>query len=91
MEQHANNTPTTPGERGNCRQISGEPRFMGRVSGQALSWRMLVGALGFSPDLDRFREMQGAGFGGDSERNRPNENCFGGREISIPREVARHK
>jgi hypothetical protein len=33
---------------------------------------MLVGAPGFSPDLDRFMEMQGAGFMGDSKRNRHN-------------------
>jgi hypothetical protein len=43
---------------------------------------MLVGTLGFSPDVDRFREMQGAGFGGDSERKAYpfgyyNPNCWG--------------
>jgi hypothetical protein len=35
----------------------------GMVSGNALSGRMLVGRLGFFPDLDRLMEMSGAGFG----------------------------
>ncbi len=54
--------------------------------GRAEYLRILVGALRFPPDLDRFMGMQGAALWGDFERNHHNQTCclhlFGGMDTN---------